>query len=427
MKFTESKMLEQGQGKWTVTIDGQEWTDTLAKAKNRVKANIEIPGFRKGKAPESEVAKFLTPSKIFNEGFRMSIQPAFEFARAQEVKIEPMNSPEPVPFKVSEQEIIIDFVFDLRPEIELGAYTGIKTVEKETPAVTAEEVEAVITQYQNQFAMEKAKPKTAKIEAGDVVAFDFKGFVDGVAFKGGEAKGHKLTIGSGQFIPGFEDSMIGLGLGEAKIDVKFPEDYTPELAGKDSVFELNITEITSRILPAKDDELAKDLNMKDVNTFAELEAKIKSEILERKVSGLKNQFVNQIIDEIIKGSKIELPKTAIDNQILDLKKQFEQEVQKQGLTMKAYKKATGLTDKQIEAEMYGDAKAKLEGFLVTSEIRDKEKFEATEEQVEAKYAALATQFGLDLEYIKKVIQPEAVKAELMNDLLVDFLYENNGK
>ncbi|WP_031542925.1 trigger factor [Mesoplasma photuris] len=427
MKFTESKIIENGQGKWTVTIEGKEWTDILAKAKNRVKANIEIPGFRKGKAPEGEIAKYLTPSKIYNEAFRMMIEPAFDFARNSDVKIEPMNSPTPVPFKVSETELILDFVFDLRPEIEIGTYTGIKTIEKTTPEVTQAEIDEVVNQYQQQFAMEKVKEADAKIVDGDVVTFDFKGFIDGVAFKGGEAKGHTLVIGSNQFIPGFETSMIGLGLGKASIDVKFPEDYTPELAGKDSVFELNITEVKERILPNKDDELAKDLNMKDVNTFADLENKIKAELLERKVIGFKNQFVNQIMDEIIKGSKIELPKTAIDNQIADLKREFEQEVIRQGLTLKAYKKATGLTDKDIEAEMLVDARKKLETYLVSSEIQNKEKFEVTDAQVETKYADLAGQFGVELDYVKQAIQPQAVKQEIANDLFVNFLYENNGK
>ncbi|WP_027063183.1 trigger factor [Mesoplasma seiffertii] len=428
MKFTESKIIEQGQGKWTVTIDGQEWATILTKAKNRLKANVEVPGFRKGKAPQKEIEKYLTPAKVFNEGFRMAIQPAFEFARNSDVKIEPMNSPSPVPFKVSEKEIIIDFFFDLRPEIKLGQYTGIKTVEKQSVEVTKEEIDAAITQYQQQFAMEKPKASDAKIAEGDAVTFDFKGYVDDVPFKGGEAKGHKLVIGSNQFIPGFETSMIGLGLGDNQaISVTFPAEYTPELAGKEAKFVLNITAINERILPNRDDELAKDLNIPGVETFAQLEEKIREEFQTRKAQGLKAQFVNEIIAEVIKNSTIELPKSAIDNQVQEMKKEFEQEVQKQGLTLKAYKKATGLTDKDIEAEILGDAKAKLEGYLVTSEIKAKENFEATEEQIDAKYQDLATQFGVEMEYIKNIIKPEQIKAELLNDLLNDFLYENNGK
>ncbi|ASZ09176.1 trigger factor [Mesoplasma chauliocola] len=426
MKFTELKIIEQGQGKWIVTIDGTEWTDTLKKAKNRVLANLEVPGFRKGKIPAAQAEKYVTPSKIYNEAFRMMVSPAFDFARAQEVKIEPMNSPEPIPAKVSEKELVIEFIFDLKPEIKLGDYKNIKSVTKEAIEVTKEEIEAVIDQYCEQFIMEKPKTDDAKIAKGDVVTFDFKGFMDGEAFKGGEAKGHKLVIGSNQFIPGFEDSMIGLGLGETKIDVTFPENYNPELANKPATFELNITEIKARELPKKDDELVKDLNLPNVETFAQFETKVKEDILKQKTQSSKNEFVNNLILEIIKNSTIELPKTAIENQAADLRKEFEAQIKQQGLDIKKYKKVTGLTDEQIKAELLADAKNKLETYLVTSEIRSVEKFEVTEEAINEKFENLAAQFGIPTDQIKTMVNPEMLKSEIINDLLVDFLYSNNG-
>ncbi|AGY41495.1 Cell division trigger factor [Mesoplasma florum W37] len=274
--------------------------------------------------------------------------------------------------------------------------------------------------------MEKPKAADAKIEKGDIVTFDFKGFMDGEAFKGGEAKGHKLVIGSNQFIPGFEDSMIGLGLGEAKIDVTFPEGYTPELANKPATFELNITEVKARELPKKDDELVKDLNLPNVETFAQFEAKVKEDITKQKLQNVKNQFVNDLITEIIKNSTIELPKTAIENQTADLRKEFEAQLKQQGLDIKKYKKVTGLSDEAIKAELTADAKNKLETYLVTSEIRSKEKFEVTEEAINAKFENLAAQFGIPADQIKTMVNPEMLKSEIVNDLLVDFLYSNNG-
>nr|WP_267893689.1 trigger factor [Mesoplasma florum] len=281
-------------------------------------------------------------------------------------------------------------------------------------------------QYCEQFIMEKPKAADAKIEKGDIVTFDFKGFMDGEAFKGGEAKGHKLVIGSNQFIPGFEDSMIGLGLGEAKIDVTFPEGYTPELANKPATFELNITEVKARELPKKDDELVKDLNLPNVETFAQFEAKVKEDITKQKLQNVKNQFVNDLITEIIKNSTIELPKTAIENQTADLRKEFEAQLKQQGLDIKKYKKVTGLSDEAIKAELTADAKNKLETYLVTSEIRSKEKFEVTEEAINAKFENLAAQFGIPADQIKTMVNPEMLKSEIVNDLLVDFLYSNNG-
>lgn len=426
MKFTELKIIEQGQGKWIVTIDGAEWVETLKKAKNRVIANLEVPGFRKGKIPAAQAEKYVTPSKIYNEAYRMMVSPAFDFARSQEVKIEPMNSPEPIPAKVSDKELVLEFLFDLKPEITLGDYKNIKTIKKEAIDVTNEEVEAVINQYCEQFIMEKPKAADSKVESGDVVTFDFKGFMNGEAFKGGEAKGHKLVIGSNQFISGFEDSMIGLGLGETKINVVFPENYSPELANKSATFELNIIEIKSRELPKKDDELAKDLNLPNVETYAQFETKVKEDVLKQKTQNVKNQFVNDLILEIIKNSTIELPKTSIENQAADLRKEFEAQLKQQGLDFKKYKKVTGLNEEQIKAELLADAKNKLETYLVTTEIKNKEKFEVTNEAINAKFENLAAQFGIPSEQIKTMVNPEMLKTEIINDLLVDFLYSNNG-
>ncbi|KAF5295697.1 hypothetical protein FQA39_LY12870 [Lamprigera yunnana] len=147
------------------------------KAKNRLKENLEIPGFRKGKAPANEIEKYMTPSKIFNEGFRIMVGTAFEFAQDQNPKVEPMSSPDPKPVKVSEKELVIEFSFDLRPEIKLGKYKGITTIAKQTLEVTKEEIDSVLTTYQNSICNGKAKPETGKIESGDIVTFDFKGFV----------------------------------------------------------------------------------------------------------------------------------------------------------------------------------------------------------------------------------------------------------
>lgn len=426
MKFTESKIIEQGTGKWTVSVSGKEWEEALKKAKNRVIANLEVPGFRKGKVPAAQVHKYITPSKIYNEAYRMMVSPTFDFARSQEVKIEPMSSPSPVPTKVGEKELVIDFLFDLKPEITLGEYKNIKTITKTPIEVTEKEVDAAIDQYCEQLVMEKTKDKSEAIANGDTVIFDFEGFMDKQPFKGGEAKAHKLVIGSKQFIPGFEDSMIGLKLGKSEIEVTFPSDYTPELADKKAIFKLNITEIKARELPKRDDELVKDLNLPEIKTFKEFEKKVKEDILKQKENNIKNNFVNDIIEEIAKSSTIELPKTAIENQTADLKKEFEEQLKKQNMDIKKYKKATGLTDEQIHEELKLDAKAKLEAFLVTSEIRAKEKFEVTDKLLDVKYEVFAKQFGMDVEQIKTMINPEMLKSEIINELLVDFLYSNNG-
>jgi len=370
----------------------------------------------------------MSPVKVYNEAFRLAVEPAFDFARTQEVKIEPMNAPSPVPAKVSDKEMVIDFLFDLRPEIEIGAYTGITTVEKPNITVSDEEVDKTIDTYCEQFAMEKEKGQDAKIAKGDIVTFDFKGYVNDEAFRGGEAKGYTLVIGSNQFVPGFEDSMIGLGIGsDQAINVKFPETYVPELAGKDAKFVLNITDIKERIIPAKDDELAADLNMPEIKTFEDLKVKVREDLAVAKERNAKALFAEEVTKEIIKGSKIELPKSVIERQKLDIKKQFEDQLSKQGVTLKEYKEVTGITDEQIEEELLKDAKLRLQTFLVNAEIKNKEKFAITDEMVNEKLESLAKQYGVEVEYIKSAISTDAIKEEISSEMLTNFLFEKNGK
>lgn len=429
MKFEEKKIAEKGRGLWNVTIEGKEWEDAVNKGKKNAAAGIQIPGFRKGKAPKSRVEALLTPSKYLNEALKAVLESAWNFAKDQKSSLEPFNSPVPAPKEISDKYCVIEFAFDLKPEIKIGEYKNLKSddLKKESATPTDEEIENAIKQYRNKFAMEKIREDDAEIQIGDVVTFDFEGFIDEVAFIGGKGNDHKLEIGSGQFIPGFEDSMTGLKKGKHNIDVTFPEDYTPELAGKKAEFRLDIKEIKEKVLPNKDDELAKDLNIKGVSTFPEFEEYIKTQIEKQKTTQLKNVFVNKVIEKIKETSKIEIPKIAIDKEVENLFKEFEARVAGQKLTMKEYKKQTGMSDTDIRNELFGDAKARLESYLITDEVRNKEKFEAEESEIDKKFQDLSDQFGMKVEELKNVILPvEQVKEEIIKEKLINFLYENNG-
>ncbi|QGS51800.1 trigger factor [Spiroplasma tabanidicola] len=429
MKFEAKKLVDKGQGVWIVTIDGKDWEFAVKKGKNKVASSIKIDGFREGKAPKELLEKHITPVKYLNAAVQSIMEKAWDFAKEQKSDVEPFSSPTPTPTKVSEKFCELEFVFDLKPEIEIGEYKGLKSKDlvKEDFKATKEEIDIAIDQYRDRFALEKDKDKDAKIAKGDVAIFDFEGFVDGVAFKGGKGLDFRLVIGSNQMIPGFEDELIGKKLGESKIKVTFPEDYTPELSGKDAEFVINVKSIKERILPEKDDELAKDLNLPNIKTYKELENSVKQQIIDQKTLSLKNTFVNKVIDMIIASSKIELPKSAINREIENLYKEFEARVANQKLTMKEYKKKTGLTDDKIREELFDDAKRKICSYLVTDKVRNTEKFEPTKEQIEEKYSKLAAQFGVDADYIRKTILPEAqIKEEIIREQIVDFLYENNG-
>lgn len=427
MIFAQEKLVDQGQGKWTVTIDGEQWTEFLKKAKNRLKANLVVPGFRKGKAPESETAKCLTPIKLYNEAFKIVIKPAFDFALTQENRIQNDNSPTPVIVKVSEKEIVIDFVFDLVLEVKIGEYKNISTIKKSTVEVSQEDVDNVIDMYRSRFAMQKEKEANDQIQKGDIVTFDFKGYVDDQAFEGGEAKDFVLEIGSNQFVPGFEDSMIGLKVGEnQEINVKFPEEYIPSLAGKDAKFVLNIKNIKEKILPAKDDELVKDLNLPDITTYVQLEEKVKKDVLEQKTKNNKLEFVENIIDEIIKTSEFQIPKTIVERQLKDVKKEFEDQLTQQKITLEKYKGITKILQEEIDEELKNDAIHRIKSFLVVSEIKNKENIKASEEAINTKFEEFANLYGIEVEKIKSLIDNQAIKHQVESELLETFIFENNG-
>ncbi|WP_338984169.1 trigger factor [Spiroplasma endosymbiont of Othius punctulatus] len=429
MKFKERKELSTGQGIWTVTVDGKEWGEFVERGKNKVRKSVSVPGFRKGKAPAVEIEKFVTSDRYLREAMGLSIAPLFDFAREEKKDVEPWSSPSPKPIKISDTEFIIEFIFDLKPAIKIGKYKGLKskTLVKTDPVATKEEIDASIDAERNKLALEKTKPATASVVKGDEVVFDFEGFVDGVPFDGGKALDYKLIIGSGQFIPGFEDGMIGKKLGETSIDVKFPKDYDAKLAGKKATFKLLIKEIKEKILPKKDDELALDINVKGITTLAELEAHVSNKIVTQKEINMKNAFVNEVIELIKQDSKIELPKSSIESTIDDLYREFEGNVLRQQITMKDYMKQTGLTREAIRSELTPDAIARLSSFLITDEIRNNEKFEITDLEINSELKKFAANFGMEVEYaLDKFITKDQIKEQIAKEKIVDFLFENNG-
>ncbi|WP_347938161.1 trigger factor [Mycoplasma feriruminatoris] len=427
MIFAQEKFVDQGQGKWTVTIENDQWSEFLKKAKNRLKANLVVPGFRKGKAPESETAKYLTPIKVYNEAFKLVVKPAFDFALSQENKIQNDNSPTPVIVKVSDKEIVIDFVFDLVLELKVGEYKNISTVKKVEVVVNQEDVDSVIDMYRSRFAMQKEKEADDQIKKGDIVTFDFKGYVDDQAFEGGEAKDFVLEIGSNQFVPGFEDSMIGLKVGDnQEINVKFPEEYIPSLAGKDAKFVLNIKNIKEKILPAKDDELVKDLGLPEISTYEQLEQKVKADVLEQKTKISKSEFVENVIDEIIKNSEFQIPKTIVDRQLKDVRKEFEDQLAQQKITLEKYKEITKITQEEIDEELKSDAIHRIKSFLVASEIKNKENIVASEEDINKKFEEFASLYGIQAEQIKSLIDNQVIRHQVESELLETFIFENNG-
>ncbi|ELL44218.1 trigger factor [Spiroplasma melliferum] len=431
MKFKAEKIQDKGIGKWYVIIDGTEWTDYIQKAEKKAAEQLEVPGFRKGKVPTDLVKKHLTEAKILDAAHHLVVNKAYKFAFDQKSDIEPFSSPVPSVQKISKTEYILQLEFDLKPEVKISKYTGFtdKQLKKTKIEVKKAEIEDNINQLRNRFAI--FKPKTTEITTGDTVIFDFECFVDGKPFKGGKATDFTLEIGSGQFIPGFEDAMIGLKTGDKKeINVTFPADYhVEELKATPAIFKLNIKEVKTKELPELNDELAKDVNLKGIDTLAKLEVHVKNNIYEQLLKQEYDHFIGHLFRLIAEDSKIALPESIIRKEANQLKHEFEQKLQGQQLDMKTYKKRTGMSEEDIFNELFKDAKNRLENGVIVDAVVQNENITATEAEIDEQYEKLGKQFGIDGKTLKetKLVSDQQVKEQVIHDKVFAFLYQNNGE
>ncbi|WP_425380492.1 trigger factor [Spiroplasma endosymbiont of Stenodema calcarata] len=431
MKFKAEKIQDKGIGKWYVTIEGSEWTDYIKKAEAKAANALEIPGFRKGKVPADLLKKHLTEAKILDAAHQLVVNKAYKFAFDQKSEIEPFSSPAPRVKKISKTEYILELEFDLKPEVKINKYTGFKNenLKKAEIVVKPADIKDNIDQLRNRFAI--FKPKTAAIEKGDTVIFDFEGFVDDKPFKGGKATDFTLEIGSGQFIPGFEEAMIGFKTGDHKdINVTFPADYqVEELRSASAVFKLNIKEVKAKELPELNDELAKDINLKGIDTLAKLEKHVKNNIQEQLLKQEYDHFIGNLFRLIAEDSKIALPESVIRKEANQLKHEFEQKLQGQQIDMKTYKKRTGMTEEEIFEELFKDAKNRLENGVIVDAVVQAEKIVANDAECEAQYEKLGKQFGIDGKTLKetKLVSEQQVKEQVIHDKVFAFLYQNNGE
>ncbi|ALA98200.1 trigger factor [Spiroplasma kunkelii CR2-3x] len=431
MKFKAEKIPNKGIGKWYVTIDGIEWTDYIKKAEKKAAEQLDVPGFRKGKVPTDLIKKHLTEAKILDAAHHLVVNKAYKFAFDQKSNIEPFSSPVPSVQKISKTEYILKLEFDLKPEVKISKYTGFtdKELKKTKIEVKKADIDDNINQLRNRFAI--FKPKTTEITTGDTVIFDFEGFVDGKPFKGCKATDFTLEIGSGQFIPGFEEAMIGLKTGDKKeINVTFPADYhVEELKSTPAIFKLNIKEVKTKELPELNDELAKDVNLKGIDTLDKLEEHVKNNIYEQLLKQEYDYFIGHLFRLIAEDSKIALPESIIRKEANLLKHEFEKKLQGQQMDIKTYKKRTWMSEEDIFNELFKDAKNRLENGVIVDAVVQNENITATETEIDEQYEKLGKQFGIDGKALKetKLVSDQQVKEQVMHDKVFAFLYQNNGE
>ena len=405
--------LEGSKIKMTIEVVAEEFDKAIKAAYNKQKGSISIPGFRKGKAPQNVIEKMYGKEVFYNDALDELIPDEYEKAY-EEVDEEIMSSPS---FEVVQAEagkpVIFTATVCVRPEIELGDYKGIEIAAVDT-VVTDEDVEKKIqSELDKDARFEKVERPVAD---GDRIKLDFEGFVDGVAFEGGKGENYTLTIGSGQFIPGFEEQLVGAKIGEdLDVNVSFPEDYHEDsLAGKASVFKCKVNEIEEKKVPALDDDYASDKGFGSVQDYKD---SVKSDLEVDKLNEARGKKQDEAIAKVIEGAKMDIPEEIFETEQKMIIRDYQQRLQMQGLSWDQYVKYTGLTLDKMMEQVRPQAEDRIKSRLVLQAVAEKEGIEVTDEDRQKEYEAMAEAYQLEVEKVKEMLEAKGLK-ELNNDIVI---------
>ena len=420
-----NKKLENAIVELTVAFDSEEWKATQEKALDKLAKNVKIDGFRPGKAPAAMVRARVSKASVLEEATDMILQTKF-VEILTEANVEPVAQPALSVQKVDADELEVQILVPVKPQVELGEYKGLE-VKKGRVTVTKKEIEEQLANYQTQFA-ELTVKEGGKVAKGDTAVIDFEGFVDGVAFEGGKGENYPLEIGSGSFIPGFEDQVIGMTVDkEQDIVVTFPEDYgAADLAGKEATFKVTVHEIKENHLPEIDDELAKDVNIDGVETLDQLKDHIKANIKTRKESENENKFMDDLYKAIVASSKVEDSDALLEQEQGLMLQEIEQNLQRQGLNFEVYQQFTGKSKDDIKEDIKPQAEERVKLNAILAAIIEEEKLAVSDEELETELKTIAEYYQKELDEVKKIFEGNMSRIE--NDLLtrkaVDLVKDN---
>ena len=423
MSVTVEK-LENSMAKLKITVPAEQLEKAIEKAYQKNKNKIQIPGFRKGKAPRKMIEKMYGVGVFYEDAANALIEEEYPKA-ATECGEDVVSSPK---IDVEELEAGKDFVFTaevaLKPPVKLGKYKGIE-VEKMDLEVTDEEVDAEIDRQRNMNARSIDVTDRA-VKDGDTVSLDFEGFVDGEAFEGGKGTDYPLTIGSGSFIPGFEEQLVGFEIGqEGDVNVKFPEDYQAKhLAGKDATFKCKVNSIKAKELPELNDDFAGDQGF---DTVEEYKADTKKKLEEKKATDERAKKEDAVVRAVIEDAEMELPEAMVETQQRQMVNEFAQRLQMQGMNMDQYLQYTGSSVDQMLAQVKPQAIERIKSRLVLEAVAAAENIEVTDDDFAAELEKMASQYRMELDKLKELVS-EAEEKQIRSDLAVqkaaDFLVEN---
>ena len=399
--------MEKNMAKLTIEVPAEELEKALQKAYQKNKNRINVPGFRKGKVPRQMIEKMYGPEIFYDDAANALIPDAYS-AAVDECEFKLVSRPSIEVVKIEKgQPFVFTAEVAVKPEVTLGQYKGIE-VEKIDTTATEEEITAEVDKERENNSR-TITVEDRGVQDGDMTVIDFEGFVDGVAFDGGKGTDYPLTIGSGAFIPGFEEQLVGAEIGkELEVNVTFPEEYhAKDLAGKAAVFKCTVKEIKVKELPEADDDFAKDVS--EFDTMEEYKADLKKKVEERKAADAKAKKEDAVIEKIIEGATMEIPEAMIETQAEYLVDDFAQRLQMQGMSMDQYMQYTGTTPEAMTNQMKPQAKKRIESRLVLEAVAAAENIEIDDEAIEAEMNRMAEAYKMELDKIKELISEEEKK------------------
>ena len=420
MNLISCEKLEKSMVELQFSIDAETFKAAVNNAFKREGKKYASPGFRKGKAPRHMIEK-MYGSDIFHYDAVNDLFPEAYEAAVKEAKIDVVGRPDPEVVSMSEADgVVLKVKVAVKPEVELGEYAGL-TVTKEAKNVNEADVDAEVKRMQDRNG--RLLTREGAAENGDTVDIDFEGFVDGKAFEGGKAEHYSLVLGSGSFIPGFEDQVVGHSAGEEfDVNVKFPEEYgAAELAGKDATFKIKLHEVKYKELPALDDDFAKDVS--EYDTLDELKDSIRNNIKTNLDKQAEQKVENDLMDQVITNMKADIPDAMVDSRIDELVQDFEYRISQQGLKLADYLKYMGMNIEQFRAQFKEQADKQVKMRLAMEAIVAKEGITASDEEFEEEVKRIADAYKMEADKVKSIVDAAAVKADLAINKAIDFVKE----
>ncbi len=417
----KAKQLEKNKYEFSFTIEKPVFDAEIEKVYRKNAPKMNIPGFRRGKAPRHIIEKMYGSAVFYDEALDNLLPEAYEKALG-ETKLDAVSRPELDIVSIDDNGVCLKAAVWVKPEVEISEYKGL-SVDREAVNVTEEDIlkEIDLTRERN------ARMLTVEDRAaadGDTAVIDFEGFADGVAFEGGKGENYSLRLGSGSFIPGFEDQVIGHKPGEEfDINVTFPEEYGAEnLAGKAAVFKIKLHEIKVKELPELDDEFVKDVS--EFNTVDEYKEDVKKHLTERREAQEDNKVENALIKALLENTAVDIPQCMIDNEIDGYVRDYEYRLRSQGGNLDMYFKYTGMTMEQLRENFKADAEKQVKTRLALGKVAKAEKIKALKKDLDAEYKKIASGYNVDVETVKTSIPAESISEDIVLRKAVDFIKEN---